>query len=79
MRIRDIKAHCNLQITDMMINGGDEGLNSVVSVVLRYILAGVSDLCALILRTIAAEAVKTRRRATKKPYFQAFFFFLALY
>ncbi|KAF9591884.1 hypothetical protein IFM89_008930 [Coptis chinensis] len=25
MRIRDIKAHCNEQITDMMINGGDEG------------------------------------------------------
>ncbi|KAF9602428.1 hypothetical protein IFM89_027557 [Coptis chinensis] len=24
MRIRDIKAHCNEQITDMMINNGDE-------------------------------------------------------
>ncbi|KAF9592381.1 hypothetical protein IFM89_014551 [Coptis chinensis] len=42
MRIRDIKAHYNPQIIDMMINGGDED--------------------------IAAEAVKIRRRATKKPY-----------
>ncbi|KAF9596643.1 hypothetical protein IFM89_012766 [Coptis chinensis] len=25
MRIRDIKVHCNEQITNMMINGGDEG------------------------------------------------------
>ncbi|KAF9591926.1 hypothetical protein IFM89_010284 [Coptis chinensis] len=79
------------------------GLNSVVSVVLRYIWRGVSNLCLVDSRVflyliskckryfhnrlkpskltdghiigsnirrqdIAAEAVKTRRRATKKPY-----------
>ncbi|KAF9605305.1 hypothetical protein IFM89_015921 [Coptis chinensis] len=33
MRIRDIKAHCNEQIKDMMINGGDEAVQDLSNIV----------------------------------------------